>query len=95
MLLGELFLLDTAQLVGERDLCSQALLRFNTAEPGVFPYRGWVFERIVAAGWIYPRVGERQVTGHLGHGVNVSVPFHCGYGYNLSIGDNAVIGSDC
>jgi acetyltransferase-like isoleucine patch superfamily enzyme len=25
----------------------------------------------------------------------VSAPFHCDYGYNLSIGDNAVIGSDC
>ncbi|KAF3030363.1 Maltose acetyltransferase [Didymella heteroderae] len=95
MLSGEPFLPDTAQLVGERDLCSQALFRFNTAEPGVSPYHGWFFERIVAAGWMYPRVGERQVTGHLGHGVNVSAPFHCDYGYNLSIGNDVVIGPSC
>jgi acetyltransferase-like isoleucine patch superfamily enzyme len=57
--------------------------------------RAWVFERIVAAEWIYPRAGQRHVTGHLGHGVNVSAPFHCDYEYNLSIGDNAVLGPGC
>lgn len=30
---GEPFLPDTARLVGERDLCSQALFRFNTIKP--------------------------------------------------------------
>ncbi|KAF3029578.1 Maltose acetyltransferase [Didymella keratinophila] len=103
MLSGEPFLPDTAQLVGERDFCSQALFRFNTAkssrcntaEPSVSHRRGLSFEPIVAAWWIYPRVGERQVTGYLGHGVNVSAPFHCDYGYNLSIGDDVAIGPSC
>jgi acetyltransferase-like isoleucine patch superfamily enzyme len=95
MLSGEPFLPDTAQLVGERDLCSQALFRFNTAEPFVSPYRGWFFESIIAAEWTYSRTGERYITGHVGHGVNVSAPFHCDYGYNLSIGDNAIVGPGC
>lgn len=35
------------------------------------------------------------VTGHMGSGTNVSTPFHFDYGYNISIGDNVVIGPDC
>ena len=41
------------------------------------------------------RAASHCKTGHLGHGVNVSALFHCDYGYNLSIGDNAVIGPGC
>ena len=95
MLSGEPFLPNTAQLVDERDLSSQASFRFNTAVQKDSGERAWLFRQTVTAGWIYPRAGERQVTGHLGHGVNVSAPFHCDYGYNLSIGDNAAIGPDC
>jgi acetyltransferase-like isoleucine patch superfamily enzyme len=95
MLSGEPFLLNAAQLVDERDLSSQALFRFNTALLKDSSERAWLFQRIIAAEWIYPRPGERQATGHLGHGVNISVPFHCDYGYNLSIGHNAVLGPGC
>ncbi|KAF3050391.1 Maltose acetyltransferase [Didymella keratinophila] len=95
MLSGEPFLPSTAQLVDERDLSSQASFRFNTAVQKDFDERAWLFERIIAAGWIYPRAGECHVTGHLGNGVKVSAPFHCDYGYNLSIGDNAIIGPGC
>jgi acetyltransferase-like isoleucine patch superfamily enzyme len=56
---------------------------------------GRLFKRIVAAERIEPRAGVRQVTGHLGGGINVSAPFHCDYGYNLSIGDNVIIGPGC
>jgi acetyltransferase-like isoleucine patch superfamily enzyme len=95
MLSGNPFLPDTAQLVDERDLSSQASFRFNTAVKKASEERLWLFERVVAAEWIFPRAGERQVTGRLGHGINVSAPFHCEYGYNLSIGDNATIGPGC
>jgi acetyltransferase-like isoleucine patch superfamily enzyme len=95
MLSGEPFLSNAAQLVDERDLSSQALFRFNTAVQKDFGERAWLFKRIIAAEWIYPRAGERQITGHLGHGVNISIPFHCDYGYNLFIGDNAVLGPGC
>lgn len=50
---------------------------------------------MIAAEWIYIRAGERQATGHSGHGVDISAPFHCDYSYNLSIGDNIVIGPGC
>ncbi|KAF3031332.1 Maltose acetyltransferase [Didymella keratinophila] len=95
MLAGKPFLSNAAQLIGERDLSSQASYRFNTAVQEDFDERARLFKRIIAAEWIYPRAGERQVTGHLGHGVNISVPFHCNYGYNLFIGDNAVLGPGC
>jgi acetyltransferase-like isoleucine patch superfamily enzyme len=95
MLSGEPFLSNAAQLVDERDLSSQALFRFNTAVQKDFGERAWLFKRIIAAEWIYPRAGERQITGHLGHGVNIFIPFHCDYGYNLFIGDNAVLGPGC
>ena len=95
MLLGRPFLPYPAQLVDERVSSSQASFSFNTAVQKDSGERAWLFRQIVTAGWIYPRAGERQVTGHLGHGINVSAPFYCEYGYNLSIGDNAVIGPDC
>ena len=95
MLSGEPFLPNAAQLIDERDLSSQALFRFNTALLKDLSERAWLFKQIVAAGWIYPRAGECQATGSLGNGVKVTAPFHCEYGYNLSIRDNAVIGPDC
>jgi acetyltransferase-like isoleucine patch superfamily enzyme len=33
--------------------------------------------------------------GHLDNGVNVPAAFHCDYGYSLSIGYNATVGSGC
>ncbi|KAF3036740.1 Maltose acetyltransferase [Didymella keratinophila] len=95
MLSGEPFSPNTAQLVDERDLSSQASFRFNTAVQKASDERMWLFRQLVTAGWIYPRAGERHVTGHLGRGVNVSAPFHCDYGYNLSLEDNAVLGPGC
>jgi acetyltransferase-like isoleucine patch superfamily enzyme len=37
------------------------------------------------------------VSSHLrvGVGVHVATPFHCDYGYNISIDDNIIIGPDC
>ena len=95
MLSGQLFSPNTAQLVNERDLSSQASFRFNTAVQRASDERMWLFRQLVTAGWIYPRAGERHVTGHLGYDVNVSAPFHCDYGYNLSIGDNVILGPGC
>lgn len=99
MLSGEPFLPFTEQLVDERALCSGAVYRFNSlsnAAVQIAPSeRERHFESIVAARWIYPRAGERRVTGHLGGGINVALPFHCDYGYNISIGDNVTIGPSC
>jgi acetyltransferase-like isoleucine patch superfamily enzyme len=95
MLSGKLFSPNAAQLVDKRDLSSKASFRFNTAVQRASDERMWLFKQLVTAGWIYPRAGERHITGHLGHGVNVSAPFHCDYGYNLSIGDNVILGPGC
>lgn len=95
MLSGRPFLPNAAQLINERDLSSQALFRFNTVVQKGSDERARLLERIVAAEWVYPCTGQRQVTGYLGRVVTVSAPFLCDYGYNLSIGDNAIIGPDC
>jgi acetyltransferase-like isoleucine patch superfamily enzyme len=95
MLSGELFSPKTAQLVDERDLSSQALFRFNTTMLKDLSKRAWLFKRIISAGWIYPREGECQATSYLGNGVKVTASFHCEYGHNLSIGDNAIVGPGC
>ncbi|KAJ4337418.1 hypothetical protein N0V87_004741 [Didymella glomerata] len=96
MLAGEPFLPYTDQLVDERTLCSGAVYRFNSLSNAAVQIaaseRERQFEYIIAARWIYSRPGERRVTGHLGGGINVAIPFHCDYGYNISIGDNVVIG---
>lgn len=96
MLAGEPFLPYTDQLVDERTLCTGAVYRFNSlsnAAVQIAPSeRERQFEYIIAARWIYSRPGERRVLGHLGGGINVAIPFHCDYGYNISIGDNVVIG---
>jgi acetyltransferase-like isoleucine patch superfamily enzyme len=53
------------------------------------------FKKIVEARWIQPRNEESPVSSHLGAGVRVATPFHCDYGYNLSIDDNVIIGPNC
>ncbi|KAH6639503.1 maltose O-acetyltransferas-like protein [Boeremia exigua] len=96
MLSGEPFLPYTDQLADERALCAGAVFRFNSLSNAAVQIasseRERQFEYIIAARWIYHRPGERRVTGHLGGGIQVAIPFHCDYGYNISIGDNVVIG---
>lgn len=96
MLAGEPFLPHSEQLVDERTSCSGAVYRFNSLNNAAVQIsaseRERLFEYIIAARWIYHRPGERRVNGHLGGGINVAIPFHCDYGYNISVGDNVVIG---
>ncbi|KAH7094320.1 maltose O-acetyltransferas-like protein [Paraphoma chrysanthemicola] len=103
MLSGEPFLPFDEQLMDERAQCTGAVYGFNsTANASVVIARGdreRNFKRIIAAGWIHPRHMDRRpgvhVGGHLGGNVNVTTPFHCDYGYNISIGDNVNIGPHC
>lgn len=103
MLHGEPFLPFDEQLVDERAHCMGAVYGFNnTANAAVVIDRGdreRNFKRIVAANWIPPRNMDRRqgvhVGGHYGGNVSVTTPFHCDYGYNLSIGDNVCIGPHC
>ncbi|KAL6707139.1 hypothetical protein ACN47E_004686 [Coniothyrium glycines] len=99
MLAGEPFLPFDRQLVDERNQCTSAVFRFNDTSNGAVNIteteRGRLFKTIVAARWIPPHTTVRPVVGHYGGNVHVAAPFHCDYGYNLSIADNVVIGSNC
>jgi acetyltransferase-like isoleucine patch superfamily enzyme len=104
MLNGDPFLQYDEQLMDERAHCTGAVWNFNgTASPSVFIAGGELerhFKRIVAAAWIRPhdmdpRPGAPKTGGHLGGNVKVNTPFHCDYGYNISIGDNVIIGPHC
>lgn len=96
---GQPFLPFDRQLVDERTQCTGAIFKFNsTANAAVSiseDERKRYFKTIVAARWIPPHTTERPIVGHLGGNVHVAVPFHCDYGYNLSIAENVVIGSGC
>lgn len=104
MLSGEPFLVNDEELMNERAQCRGVVFGFNnTASPSVVIARGERernFKRIIAASWIPPpprHLGRpsAHASGHLGGNVNVDTPFHCHYGYNISIGENVNIGSDC
>jgi acetyltransferase-like isoleucine patch superfamily enzyme len=41
-----------------------------------------------------PHCGDSLGSGRLGSNAHVVTPFHCDYGYNVSIGDNVIIGPD-
>lgn len=87
------------QLTDERHLCTGAVNQFNSTTSAAVAIardeRGRHFKTIIAARWIPPRTTERHIGGHLGGNVHVTAPFHCDYGYNISIGDNVVIGPSC
>jgi acetyltransferase-like isoleucine patch superfamily enzyme len=104
MLNGEPFLPSDELLMEERSHCTGALYNFNSiANPHVMISRGERdrnFRKIVQALWVPPpRHTDRRTVvhagGHLGGNVNVATPFHCDYGYNLSIAENVTIGAYC
>lgn len=99
MVTGQPFHPFDRQLIDERTQCTGAVFKFNsTANAAVSiseEERKRYFKTIVAARWIPPHTTERAIVGHLGGNVHVAAPFFCDYGYNLSIGENVVIGTDC
>lgn len=52
------------------------------------------FRVAIEAAWTQPRCGDRLVGGELGCSIHIATPFRCDYGYNVSIGNNAIIGSN-
>ena len=106
MLRGEHYLPYTPALMADREQCSAAVWRFNnTTNPAyvVSPEeRLRLFKAIVN---LQPTPepssdGRSSDLAHLprgsmGPGVVVEAPFHCDYGYNITIGSNVVIGPDC
>lgn len=96
MLAGEPFLPYTEELIEERKNCAEAVYRYNSLNNAAVQISASEhdrhFEYLVAGRGINLRQGARRVTGHFGGGTNVALPFHCDYGYNISIGDYVVIG---
>lgn len=104
MLSGRHYYPFDKELCLERERCAAACWRFNnlTSPPtiGVSPEeRARLFHEI-----LQPRDPVRispseasPVTnvGRVGRNVAVETPFHCDYGYNISIGNHVVIGRNC
>jgi acetyltransferase-like isoleucine patch superfamily enzyme len=97
MLDGEPFVSYHVQLVDERTKCAGAVYRFNTGNAAARVAQSiheLCLKEIVEARWAQPCHGASLV-GCLGGGVHIATPFHCDYSYNVSIGDNVIIGPDC
>ncbi|KAH8727325.1 hypothetical protein GQ44DRAFT_102258 [Phaeosphaeriaceae sp. PMI808] len=99
MLDSEPFVPYNVRLVYERMKCAGAVYRFNNTDNAIVGVAQGThkrcFKEIVEARWAQPCHGESPVGGYLGDGTHVATPFHCDYGYNVSIGDNVTIGPDC
>jgi acetyltransferase-like isoleucine patch superfamily enzyme len=101
MLNGEPYLPYHPLLLSERDQCKSAVYRLNYTSNDAVQItrdeRHRHFQAIVQARWVMHYRGgpEPPTTGHVGPEVFVDTPFHCDYGYNLSIGDLVTIGPHC
>ncbi|KAF2204751.1 hypothetical protein GQ43DRAFT_428675 [Delitschia confertaspora ATCC 74209] len=96
MLNGEYYLMFSNQLIDEREQCKAALYRFNSSSNPALGIsreeRKRHFRTIIEAPWTRHR---EQSAGSLGKDVHVDAPFTCEYGYNIHVGDNVVIQSNC
>lgn len=93
-----------AELSMERDRAAKRCWRFNS-----FTYppingvstdeRAHLFLDIVQPRGLLlspvAKASARNCAGRVGHQVIVESPFHCDYGYNISIGNSVVIGKGC
>nr|BEK62771.1 maltose O-acetyltransferase similar protein [Alternaria alternata] len=96
MLDGEPFMSCDTQLVDDRRQCAAMLYHFNntinTIPKVVQPMRERYLRAALDAACTQPRSRDGPVSGRLGSGAHIVTPFHCDYGYNVSIGDNVIIG---
>ncbi|KAJ3474878.1 hypothetical protein NLG97_g9654 [Lecanicillium saksenae] len=104
MLQGGYFYQYDAELSMERDRAATACWRFNslTYPPtnGVSTEeRARLFLEIVqprdSSSFPIDEASGRSNVGRVGRHVAVESPFNCDYGYNISIGNNVVIGKGC
>lgn len=74
MLCGELYDANyNPELINERLECKELCYDYNNLRPKDIEGR----ERLL-----------RKILGHVGDGILIEQPFHCDYGYNISVGDN-------
>ena len=108
MLKGLYYYPNTPALTQDRENCIAAIWRFNNAtnpSHGASPEeRCRLFRQILSlrptpeppgpTGEI-PRPNIELPFGSVGERVVVEAPFHCDYGYNITVGDDVLIGADC
>lgn len=92
----------------DRERCAAAVWRFNNSTNptnGISPEERLRFFKAILSLRPSPEPtpnGESRdldpaylPVGSVGPGVIVEAPFHCDYGYNITIGSNVIIGPDC
>ncbi|KAF2752459.1 trimeric LpxA-like protein [Pseudovirgaria hyperparasitica] len=95
MLNGQSYSFFAMQLVTDHRLCKERLKQFDYANscPELITEH---FRSVLCASDIrYGPDHPESVQGTMGHGVIIEDPFSCDYGYNIHIGDNVMIGSNC
>ncbi|KAI0394667.1 hypothetical protein F5Y17DRAFT_244106 [Xylariaceae sp. FL0594] len=103
MLSGREYYPFDSELVLERQRCSAACWRFNNStnpNTGVsVTERSRLFHQILAPkepiNLSAQLVSSMTRAGRVGHEVVVEAPFTCDYGYNITIGNNVLIGRNC
>ena len=108
MLKGLYYYPLTSALTEDREKCIAAIWRFNNAtnpSHGASPEeRSRLFRQILAlrptpepplSNGETPRTQMELPFGSCGERVVVEAPFHCDYGYNITVGDDVLIGADC
>ncbi|KAI9796545.1 MAG: Maltose acetyltransferase [Piccolia ochrophora] len=100
MLAGELYFPNAPELVYERDRCKTAIWRFNNSmNPNLGisrEERSRLFRDVVQPRDTPPTPsGSPAPVGKVGENVVVEAPFNCDYGYNITIGPDVLIGTNC
>jgi len=80
MLAGELYVAGSPDLVSDRERAAAWMERYNSAGSRPPPERRDLMRELLA------RVGEET---------DVRPPFHCDYGYNISLGDGVFLNFGC
>ncbi|KAM0364064.1 hypothetical protein ACHAO7_012083 [Fusarium culmorum] len=98
MLLGRLFTPYDKELLMERDRCRTATSKFNNVHSAFIEGRR-LFSKILepTEPILISSTEASPITnvGCVGTEVIVEPPFHCDYGYNITIGNNVSIGRNC
>ena len=108
MLKGLYYYPTSPALTQDRENCIAAIWRFNNAtnpSHGASPEeRCRLFRQILSLrptpeppgqNGEVPRPNMELPFGSVGERVVVEAPFHCDYGYNITVGDDVLIGADC
>jgi len=108
MLKGMYYYPLSPALIEDRERCIAAIWRFNNAtnpSHGASPEeRSRLFKQILSlrpspepplSSGEAPPTNFSMPFGSVGERVVVEAPFHCDYGYNITVGDDVLIGADC